>query len=237
MRGSGRVGLLVTPLLCLTVVMAAPAVADGEGLIDQAQYEAAYAAAADASGVFAPATSVTFTSKGKPEGDLTVTVNPDGSLLGSRTRDSVPVEIRCVRVDRCWERSLGAYGDRKWHRLTAGSVEYQAARDDWSTWMGFPWPSGSVFSLSTTSDGSTMFLVGVRVGDSALVNGANFSGPSVQNMVMVGDGAIGEVVRSGDMSASTVPVAVTAPLKRAVGVPATQFAYADMWIVPINPPA
>jgi hypothetical protein len=212
------------------LVMPGTASADSP-VVPQGDYETAYAAAADASGVFAPGATVNFTTHGWIDGDLNVTVNPDGSLVGSKVRTGSTTSVKCVRVDRCWEQAATSFGDMKWHLLPAGSVTYQLARDYWSSWMGFPWPAGSTFMLAALDDGTPAYAVAMTAGGLSVLNVAAFTGPSVDNVVEVADDSGWTPVRSGTMTATTTPTPVVPPAKKATGTKATQL---EHWVFPIN---
>lgn len=229
MRTIGRLMSAVALLTAGALVMSPAASADS--LVPQPDYEAAYAAAADASGVFASGTTVTIVQHGGLAGDFDVTVNADGSLVGERADNGATTRVRCVRVDRCWEQDPTAFGDVKWHRLPAGSITYQLGRDYWSTWMGFPWPAGARFALGTAEDGTPLYMVGYDAGGMMVVNVAYFEGPSVSNVVMLVDDVGMTPTREGQMTASTTRVVVAPPAKKSIGTPATQL---DAWTVPIN---
>jgi hypothetical protein len=229
MRPIGLTSAIV--LLSVGAVVMSPVARAADVVVPQAQYEAAYAAAADASGVFVSGTTVSLHESTATGGDLDMTVNADGSLVGSHATNGNTTMIRCVRVDRCWEQDAAAFGDLKWHRLPAGSVTYQLGRDFWSTWMGFPWESDALYGLATGDDGTTTYMVGFSTGDMTVVNAASFAGPSVSNTVYVMGDAAMMPVSDGQFTASPTHVAVTAPAKRSMGPAATQI---DRWTVPIN---
>jgi hypothetical protein len=218
------------------LVMPGTAAADPV-VVPQADYEAAYAAAADASGIFAPGATVTFASEGSKYGDLEVTVNPDGSLIGvlvieaPSEKEDVTETVRCVRVDRCWEQSAAAFGDLKWHLLPPGSVTFQLSRDFWSAWMGFPWPADTMYLLGAFDDGTPVYSAGYVVDDMVLLNLVSFEGPSATNLISVVSDNDVVPLRSATISAAPAYVKVPPPPKKQIGSRATQ---KEQWMFPIN---
>ncbi len=229
MRIVARLVSVVSLLAVGTLMMPGTALAADPG-VPQAEYEAAYAAAAAASGVFASGTTVSVKMT-SAAGDVDLTVNRDGSLVGERRTDGTTTRIRCVRVDRCWEQAAESFGDMKWHRLPVGSVTYQLGRDYWSTFRGFPWPTDARFGLATTDDGTPIYLVAFNAKGMTVANVDEFAGASTRSVsFLLVDESMSELA-SGTYTASTVPTPVVPPARKWVGTPATQL---DAWTVPIN---
>lgn len=220
----------VVSLLAVGMLMMPGAAQAADPVVPQAEYEAAYAAASTAAGVFASGTTVSIELT-SADGDIDLLVNPNGSLVGERRTDGTTTRIRCVRVDRCWEQAAESFGDMKWHRLPVGSVTYQLGRDYWSTWRGFPWPADARYGLATSDDGTPIYIVAFSVKGMSIANVDEFQGAATRSVsFLVVDESMSELA-SGIYTAIAEPTPVVPPARKWVGAPATQL---DAWTVPIN---
>jgi hypothetical protein len=161
-----------------------------------------------------------------------MTVNPDGSLLWSEQGAKSDYVMKCVRVDRCWVLSRAGYGDAKWHRLRAGSVEYEQVRAFWTDWMAFPWPETAMYDVATTPEGAQAFSVLTSSPDLSLVETTIVDGASVADTLFVvgADGSLAPV-RSVVLRAQAERVPVAPPARRSVGRPAAD---RSIWRAVIN---
>ena len=120
-------------------------------------------AASDASGAFAPDTTLTFSEAGYNDNgewtSLTTIVNPDGSMTLRDVHPSVTWDVRCAAIDVCWERTTdrSASADLLWYPLPAGAVEYQVA----NTYYALPrpgyWIDEARYAIRTAPGGSHLF--------------------------------------------------------------------------------
>jgi hypothetical protein len=199
----------------------------------QAAYQDGVEAAVEATGVFATGSTVLLeTRNGQTGVTVSMTVNPDGSLLWSERGPKSDYLMKCVRVDRCWALSRAGYGDVKWHRLPAGSVRYEQTRAFWADWMAFPWPETATYDVATTPEGARAFSVLTNSPDLSLVETTVVDGASVVDTLFVvgADGGLAPA-RSVVMRAQTDRVPVTPPARRTVGRPATDL---SIWRAVIN---
>jgi hypothetical protein len=199
----------------------------------QADYQDGVEAAVEATGVFATGSTVLLeTRNGQTGVTVSMTVNPDGSLLWREEAPKSDYLMKCIRVDRCWALSRAGYGDAKWHRLPAGSVEYEQTRAFWADWMAFPWPETATYDVATTPEGARAFSVLTNSPDLTLVETTVVDGSSVADTLFVvgADGALAPA-RSVVLRAQAERVPVAPPARRTVGRPATD---RSIWRAVIN---
>jgi hypothetical protein len=199
----------------------------------QPEYRAELAAAVEATGIFTTGWTVLLETRNGSTGvTVTMTVNPDGSLLWTEEAPKSELIMKCVRVDRCWALSRAEYGDVKWHRLPAGSVVFEQTRAFWAQWTAFPWPATATYDVATTPGGARAFSVLSSSPDLSLVETTVIDGSSVADTLFVvgADNSL-EPTRSVVMSAQAERVPVSPPARRTVGRPATD---RSIWRAVIN---
>jgi hypothetical protein len=201
--------------------------------VAQTEYQDGVDAAVEATGVFATGSTVFLeTRNGRTGVTVSMTVNPDGSLLWTEQAPKSDYVMKCVRVNRCWALSRAGYGDAKWHRLPVGSVEYEQTRAFWADWMAFPWPETATYDVASTPEGARAFSVLTSSPDLSLVETTVVDGVSVADTLFVvgADGSLAPV-RSVVMRAQAERVPVAPPARRKVGRPATD---RSIWRAVIN---
>ncbi len=222
--GAAALGLMAA------VAVQAPASAEP---VPQETYRAELDAAVEATGVFARGSTILLeTRTGSTGVTVSMTVNPDGSLLWTEQGPKSDYLMKCVRVDRCWALSRSGYGNAKWHRLPAGDVAFVQTRTFWAEWTSFPWPETATYDVAVTPDGARAFSVISSTPDLSLVETTVVDGTAVADTLFV-VGADGGLVpaRSVVMRAQAERVPVTAPARRTVGRPASD---RSMWRAVIN---
>lgn len=226
-RGATAVLPLVGAVL---VALALPARAEP---VPEEAYRHQVSAALEATGVFATGSTVLLETRNGSTGvTVSMTVNPDGSLLWREDAPKSDYLMKCVRVDRCWAISRAGYGNAKWHRLPAGSVVFEQARAFWAEWTSFPWPETATYDVAVTPEGARAFSVVSTSPDLSLVETTVIDGTSVADTLFVvgNDGSL-VPARSVVMRAQAERVRVSPPPRRAVGRPATD---QSIWRAVIN---
>lgn len=188
------------------------------------EFNTALAASVGASGLFATGTTLAVQAHDYESGDaLAMTVNPDGSVAWFETSpETGAYNLRCVRVDRCWELSRRAYGNVRWHRLPAGAVTYRQASAFWAEWIGTEWPTDATFAEATAPDGSQTFTVTAPSGSDVVTVGVSVSGPGLVFSIRSASGASPpEDIVSLTMRAGADRVVVPPPAPSTVGAPST----------------
>lgn len=201
--------------------------------VAEESYAAGLSEAVEATGVFVKGSTVLLETRNGSTGvTVSMTVNPDGSLLWTEQAPKSDYVMKCVRVDRCWALSRAGYGDGKWHRLPAGSVAFAQTRVFWAEWTSFPWPETATYDVAATPEGARAFSVISSSPDLTLVETTVIDGTSVADTLFV-VGADNSLVpaRSVVMRAQAERVPVSAPPRRAVGRPATD---PSIWRAVIN---
>lgn len=224
---SAAVGLMAVAGLTMSQ---APAMAEP---VPEETYATGLSEAVEATGIFAKGSTVLLETRNGSTGvTVSMTVNPDGSLLWTEQAPKSDYVMKCVRVDRCWALSRAGYGDGKWHRLPAGSVAFAQTRAFWAEWTSFPWPDTATYDVAPTPEGARAFSVISSSPDLTLVEATVIDGTSVADTLFV-VGADSSLVpaRSVVMRAQVERVPVTAPPRRAVGRPATD---PSIWRAVIN---
>jgi hypothetical protein len=214
----------------LLMAVAAPA---GAEPVPRESYQAELGAAVEATGVFATGSTVLLQTRNGSTGvTVSMTVNPDGSLLWTEQAPKSDYVMKCVRVDRCWALSRAEYGDGKWHRLPAGSVAFVQTRTFWAEWTSFPWPETATYDVAPTPEGARAFSVLSSAPDLSLVETTVVDGTSVADTLFI-VGADGALVptRSVVMRSQAERVPVSPPPRRKVGRPATE---PSIWRAVIN---
>ena len=205
-------GSLVTP----PAASAAPVTAE--------EFKAALSAATDASAVLTKGTTVSLTHFEccGDEAPTRMTVNPNGSRVLNAPDGGGRLSIRCTRVDRCWERSEPAYGDRKWHRLPEGAVTYEQVRGQWwDRFVDFDWGLDATYDVSELSDGSRTFAAVVPDSNGVLTGTFVVSGGRLAMRAdLAEDGGRPTLVLSVELSSRNEPLVVSAPARSAMGRPA-----------------
>lgn len=230
MRSAGGATAAVLMAVAGLAVSQAPARAEP---VPEESYAIGLSEAVEATGVFAKGSTVLLETRNGSTGvTVSMTVNPDGSLLWTEVAPKSDYVMKCVRVDRCWALSRAGYGDGKWHRLPAGSVAFVQTRAFWAEWTSFPWPDTATYDVAPTPEGARAFSVISGSPDLTLVEATVIDGTSVADTLFV-VGADNSLVpaRSVVMRAQAERVPVTAPPRRAVGRPATD---RSIWRAVIN---
>ena len=186
----------------------------------QESYRAELDAAVEATGIFTTGSTVLLETRNGSTGvTVSMTVNPDGSLLWTEEAPKSDYVMKCVRVDRCWALSRAGYGNVKWHRLPAGSVAFEQTRAFWAEWTAFPWPETATYDVAPTPEGARAFSVISTSPDLSLVETTVVDGTSVADTLFV-VGADGSLVPARSVvmraQAERVPVAPP-PVARWVG--------------------
>ena len=219
-------------LLAGTLLIAIPTPAGAEPVPEES-YGAEAGAAVEATGVFATGSTVLLETRNGSTGvTVSMTVNPDGSLLWTEQAPKSDYVMKCVRVDRCWALSRAEYGDGKWHRLPAGSVAFVQTRAFWAEWTSFPWPDTATYDIATTPAGARAFSVLSSSPDLSLIETTVVDGTSVADtlFLVVADGSL-VPTRSVVMRAQAERVPVSPPPRRNVGRPMTD---PSIWRAVIN---
>lgn len=227
-----RVRSAVSVLAFGVALVAAQSPAHAETTGEEA-YRAELGAAVEATGIFTTGSTVLLETRNGSTGvTVSMTVNPDGSLLWTEEGPKSDYVMKCVRVDRCWALSRAGYGNAKWHRLPAGSVAYEQTRAFWAQWTAFPWPETATYDVAPTPDGARAFSVVSTTPDLSLVETTVIDGTSVADTLFV-IGADNSLVpaRSVVMRAQAERVSVAPPARRTVGRPATD---RSLWRAVIN---
>jgi hypothetical protein len=212
------------------VVVQAPASAEP---VPRETYRAELDAAVEATGVFAPGSTILLeTRNGSTDVTVSMSVNPDGSLLWTEQGPKSDYVMKCVRVDRCWALSRVGFRDAKWHRLPPGSVAYEQTRAFWAEWTAYPWPETASYVVAPTPEGARAFSVISSEPDLSLVQTTVVDGTSIVDTVFVvgADNSL-TPARSVVMLALAEPVAVAPPARRKVGRPLSD---GGLWRAVIN---
>ena len=184
-------------------------------------------------GVFTTGSTVFLEARsGSTGSSISMTVNPDGSLLWMEQTPKSDYVMKCVRVDRCWALSRAGYGDAKWHRLPAGSVSFEQTRAFWADWTAFPWPETATYDAATTPEGARAFSVLMASAGLSLVETTIVDGASVADTLFV-VGADGSLMpaRSVLLRSQAERVRVSPPARRNIGRPTTD---RSIWRAVIN---
>lgn len=119
----------------LAMLMTAPTASATPSTADA--FSSALTEAVASSGVFDRGTTVTVREAGTRDGPGTSepfrraqTVNPDGSLTLRNTDLDGVNEVRCTRVDMCWQRVTDKNRDREWHPMPEGAIYYTSTKPD-----------------------------------------------------------------------------------------------------------
>ena len=190
-------------------------------------------AAVEAPGVFATGSTVLLETRNGSAGvTVSMTVNPDGSLLWTEQAPKSDYVMKCLRMKHCWALSRAEYGDGRWHRLPAGSVAFVQTRAFWAGWTSFPWPETATYDIAPTPEGARAFSVVSSSPDLSLVETTVVDGTSVADtlFMVVADGSL-VPTRSVVMRAQAERVPVSPPPRRKVGRPATE---PSIWRAVIN---
>lgn len=228
--GLARSAAVVLMAVAAMVASQGPARAEP---VPEESYAAGLSEAVEATGVFARGSTVLLESRNSGTGvTVSMTVNPDGSLLWAEQSAKSDYVMKCVRVDRCWALSRAGYGDGKWHRLPAGSVVFAQTRAFWAEWRSFPWSETATYDVATTPEGARAFSVISSSPDLTLIETSVIDGTSVADtLFVVGADSSLDPVRSVVMRAQAERVPVSPPPRRVVGRPATD---QSIWRAVIN---
>jgi hypothetical protein len=228
MSGKQRAMVVGALLSCVSLVTAAPAVADP---IAYADFVAARDSAVAASGVFTPGTTMVVDLVVGTGEVLRIATNPDGSMTWLEQSDDGVYRVRCVRVDRCWEQSDIDFHDTKWHRLPPDSVTYRQASAGWQRVSDLDWSAAALFETGTALDASPTYTAreteeGVTVTEVVTVRPMK-----VTEVVTVAKDGEELMVRELTMAAQAQPVPVQPPARRFVGKPVP---WLSTWTAEIN---
>jgi hypothetical protein len=207
------------------------------------EFRSELSTAVAASGVFESGTTVVVqvSDQGGDHWGTWVT-NPDGSLRWHEVTPEGSYDLRCVRVDRCWERSDIDFIDRKWHRVPTGTVAYRLASTAWSVVLDDMWTYATQFDVASDAAGTQYFTALESYSDADPDTGevvdvvlahtitVRERQASYRFSVAVDDAAHITMFLVGFRS-QLQPVVVRAPLPSKVGARVLQ---ADPWVVEIN---
>lgn len=230
MRSAGGATAAVLMAVAGLAMSQAPARAEPA---PEESYATGLSEAVEATGIFAKGSTVLLETRNGSTGvTVSMTVNPDGSLLWTEQAPKSDYVMKCVRVDRCWALSRAGYGDGKWHRLPAGAVVFAQTRAFWTEWTSFPWPATATYDVAPAPEGARAFSVISSSPDLTLVETTVIDGTSVADTLFVVGADNGLVpARSVVMRAQAERLPVTTPPPRNVGRPATDW---SIWRAVIN---
>lgn len=228
MSGKQRAMVVGALLSCVSLVTAAPTVADP---VAYADFVAARGSAVAASGVFTPGTTMVVDLVIGTGGVLRMATNPDGSLTWLEQGKDGVYRVRCVRVDRCWEQSDIDFHDTKWHRLPPDSVTYRQASAGWERVSDLGWPAAALFETGTALDGSPTFTARVTEEGVTMTEVVTVRPMQVNEVVTVATDGEEFLVRDFTMAAQAQPVSVAPPARRFIGKPVP---WLSTWTAEIN---
>lgn len=228
MSGKQRAMVVGALLSCVSLVTAAPTVADP---VAYADFVAARGSAVAASGVFTPGTTMVVDLVLGTGGVLRMATNPDGSLTWLEQGEDGVYRVRCVRVDRCWEQSDIDFHDTKWHRLPPDSVTYRQASAGWERVSDLDWPAAALFETGTALDGSPTFTARVTEEGVTMTEVVTVRPMQVNEVVTVATDGEEFLVRDFTMAAQAQPVSVAPPARRFIGKPVP---WLSTWTAEIN---
>jgi hypothetical protein len=178
------------------------------------------------SGVFDRHTTLTYRSLeyseslATPEPIVrTQVVNADGSLTSRRTTLGRIEDVRCPRLDQCWQRTTAKGSNHDWHALPAGVVYYSSTRSNLFDWAReFQIDKG--WDISEGPRGSRVFTFTYPAGTSTGVMRWTVARRLV-TMTWVGIDAAGnqDVMASLRYVATSKPTPIARPAAADVGPP------------------
>jgi len=205
--------------------------------VTPADFTAQLSAAVAASGVFTPGTTLVLdATNGYTETTNAITTNPDGSLTWRTVGIGETTDVRCVRVDRCWERSATEFEDMKWHRLPSDSVTYELGSTAWASLVDYDWSLSTSLDVGTDAAGVGYFTSryeGVISGTDAVVTDSFVVGPSQVSytLAVTVAGLPPSTIQTITLRSVPGPVTVRPPNPRTVGALDED---PSRWIAPIN---